>query len=88
LALMRQHFLRWPLHPMGFVFGTGFGWIVWGSVFCGWLCKWLAVRYGGAQTYRRVMPFFLGLIFGEICMRLLWAGVALWQGEMGGGYRI
>ena len=24
LALMRQHFLRWPLHPMGFVFGTGF----------------------------------------------------------------
>lgn len=88
LALMRQHFLRWPLHPMGFVFGTGFGWIVWGSVFCGWLCKWLAVRYGGAQTYRRVMPFFIGLIFGEICMRLLWAGVALWQGEMGGGYRI
>ena len=88
LALMRQHFLRWPLHPMGFVFGTGFGWVVWGSVFCGWFCKWLAVRYGGAQTYRRVMPFFLGLIFGEICMRLFWAGVALWQGEMGGGYRI
>ena len=29
-----------------------------------------------------------GSIFGEICMRLLWAGVALWQGEMGGGYRI
>ena len=88
LAFLRQHFLRWPLHPMGFVFGTGFGWLIWGSVFCGWLCKWLVVRYGGAQTYRRVMPFFLGLIFGEICMRLVWAGVALWQGEMGGGYRI
>ena len=70
LALMRQHFLRWPLHPMGFVFGTGFGWLVWGSVLCGWLCKWLAVRYGGAQTYRRVMPFFLGMICGEVAMRL------------------
>ena len=88
LTMLRQHFLRWPLHPMGFVFGTGFGWLVWGSVFCGWLCKWLAVRYGGAQTYRRVLPFFLGMIFGEACMRLLWAVVALWQGEMGGGYRI
>ena len=88
LALMRQHFLRWPLHPMGFVFGTGFGWLVWGSVLCGWLCKWLAVRYGGARTYRRVLPFFLGMIFGEVCMRLLWAAVALWQGEMGEGYRI
>ena len=88
LVFMRQQFLRWPLHPMGFVFGTGFGWLVWGSVFCGWLCKWLAVRYGGAQSYRRFMPFFLGLICGEICMRLFWAGIALWQGEVGGGYRI
>ena len=52
LALMRQYFLRWPLHPMGFVFGTGFGWLVWGSVFCGWLCKWLAVRYGGCLRPR------------------------------------
>ena len=87
LALMRQHFLRWPLHPMGFVFGTGFGGLVWGSVLCGWLCKWLVVRYGGAQTYRRVMPFFLGMICGEVALRLSWAAVAVLQGEMGGGYR-
>ena len=87
LSVMRQHFLRWPFHPMGYVFGTGFGWLVWGSVLVGWLCKWLAVRYGGAQTYRRLLPFFLGLIFGEVLMRLLWAGVALWAGQMGAGFR-
>ncbi|MFT5086668.1 MAG: hypothetical protein ACI906_004457 [Candidatus Latescibacterota bacterium] len=87
LAVMRQHFLRWPFHPMGYIFGTGFGWLVWGSALVGWLCKWLTVRYGGAQTYRRIMPFFLGMIFGEVVMRLLWAGVALWQGEMGAGFR-
>jgi len=87
LAVMRQHFLRWPLHPMGYIFGTGFGWLIWGPALFGWLCKWLTVRYGGAQTYRRLMPFFLGLIFGEITMRLFWAGIALWQGEMGAGYR-
>ncbi|MFC1525680.1 DUF6785 family protein [Candidatus Latescibacterota bacterium] len=88
LAALRQHFLRWPFHPMGFVFGIGFGWRIWGPVLVGWLCKWLTVRYGGATTYRKVLPFFLGMIFGEICMRFLWAGVALWLGEMGMGYRM
>ena len=87
LAGLRQMFLRWPLHPIGFVYGTGFGWLVWGSVLVGWLCKWLTVRYGGAATYSRVRPVFLGLIFGEISMRLFWGGVALWKGDMGGGYR-
>ena len=86
LIVMRQRFLRWPFHPMGFVFGTGFGWMVWGSALLGWLCKWLTVRYGGASTFRKVRPFFLGLIFGEIAMRLFWAGVAVWQAQMGMGY--
>jgi hypothetical protein len=88
LTLLRNLFLRWPLHPMGFVYGTGFGWMVWGSFVVGWLCKWLAVRYGGASTFGRLKPFFVGLILGEIAMRLLWAGVALWRGEMGMGYRM
>ena len=87
LAFMRQHFLRWPLHPMGYIFGTGFGWLVWGSVMAGWFCKWLAVRYGGAQTYRSLLPLFLGLIFGEIFMRLVWSAVAILHGEVGSGYR-
>ncbi len=86
LAIMRRLFLHWPFHPMGFVYGVGFGWMVWGSALVGWLCKWLVVRYGGATTYRQVRPFFLGLIWGEIGMRLWWAGVAWWRGEMGGGY--
>jgi len=88
LAVLRQHFLRWPFHPMGFVYGTGFGWLVWGPALAGWLCKWLTVRYGGATTYRKVRPFFLGMIFGEVCMRFLWAAVALWQGELGMGFRM
>jgi hypothetical protein len=88
LTVMRQRFLRWPLHPMGFVYGTGFGWLVWGSALVGWAGKWLTVRYGGAATYRKVKPFFLGLIFGEIGMRLLWGAVSLWNGEMGMGYEM
>ncbi len=88
LIVMRQHFLRWPFHPMGFVFGTGFGWMMWGSAFVGWVCKYLTVRYGGTSTYRNIRPFFLGMIFGEIAMRLFWAGISLWQGDMGMGYEM
>ena len=84
--LFREATLRWPLHPMGFVAGIGFGWRIWGPALVGWLAKWLTVRYGGATTYRLVRPFFLGLIFGEICMRFLWGGVALWQGQLGMGF--
>ena len=86
LVMLRQRFLRWPLHPMGFIYGTGFGWFVWGASFVGWFCKWVVTRYGGARTYLTVRPFFLGLIFGEICVRALWIGVSLMQGEMGGGF--
>ena len=53
----------------------------------GWFFKWLAVRYGGAQTYRSLLPLFLGLIFGEVFMRLFWSAVAMIHGEIGSGYR-
>lgn len=86
LAALRQHFLRWPFHPMGFVYGIAFGWRIWGAALVGWLAKWLTVRYGGATTYRKVRPLFLGLIFGEICMRFLWAAAALWRGDLGMGF--
>ena len=86
LVLLRQRFLRWPLHPIGFVYGTGFGWLVWGSALVGWVCKMLTVKYGGASTYLRVRPFFFGLIFGEIAMRIFWSAYAYGQGEMGMGF--
>ncbi|MDA0744969.1 MAG: hypothetical protein O2954_00490 [bacterium] len=86
LVFLRGRFLRWPLHPIGYVYGTGFGWTIWGAALVGWFCKWLVAQYGGATTYRKVRPFFLGMIFSEVSMRLFWAGVAMWRGEMGSGY--
>lgn len=86
LVAMRQRFLRWPLHPIGFVYGTGFGYLVWGSALTGWVFKMLTVKYGGASTYRKVRPFFLGMIFGEVAMRIFWAAYAYGRGEMGMGY--
>lgn len=85
LAWLRQFFLRSPFHPLGFVYGTGLGSLIWGSALMGWAAKALVVRYGGALAYRKLRPFFLGLIGGELLMRLGWALVAL-LGEPGGGF--
>lgn len=86
LVMLRQRFLRWPLHPVGFVYGTGFGTLIWGSALTGWVFKMLTVKYGGASTYRKIRPFFLGMIFGEVAMRVVWSAYAYGQGEMGMGY--
>ncbi|MFH1571301.1 MAG: DUF6785 family protein [Gemmatimonadota bacterium] len=81
----RAFFLRLPLHPVGFVYGTALGSYVWGSVLAGWAAKSLAVRYGGARTYQRLRPFFLGLILGELAMRLVWGAASL-TAAPGAGY--
>ena len=39
----------------------------------GWLAKSSILRYGGATTYRRFRPFFLGLILGEFTTGIVWA---------------
>ena len=85
LSWLRLFFLRFPLHPLGFVYGTGLGTLLWGSALVGWGIKTLVVRYGGAGTYRQLRPFFLGMILGELVLRLVWAFCAV-LGEPGGGY--
>ena len=85
LAGLRRLFLRCPFHPLGFIYGTGLGTLLWGSALVGWALKALVVRYGGAGTYRRLRPFFLGMILGELALRLVWGGVS-GLGDPGTGY--
>ena len=62
---MRQQFLWWPFHPIGFVIGPV--WLMdqlWFSIFIVWLVKKLILRYGGAQIYEKMKYFFLGLPLG------------------------
>ncbi len=86
VAASRTFFGWVPLHPLGFVYGTGFGRLIWGSALAGWGVKVLAVRYGGAGTYRRLRPFFLGMICGDLFMRAVW-GLVAGFGTPGGGFR-
>lgn len=67
LMLMRSYFLWWPLHPVGYaIANTNTMSSTWLPFFIAWLLKLVILRYGGARLYRQSLPFFLGLIAGDL----------------------
>ena len=84
LTWLRQRFLWWPLHPIGFpIMGS---WIVdwmWFSVFLAWLIKVVILRYGGADLFNRSRIFFLGIIAGRMLITGLWLVVDYLTGTVG-----
>jgi hypothetical protein len=61
------------LHPIGFIGASVVsGRTLWFSIFLGWLCKALIARYGGMHGYRAALPFFLGLMVGDVLNAALW----------------
>ena len=87
LIFMRQRFLWWPFHPLGYALGVT--WApsrLWFSTLIGWVIKFLILRFGGFRAFRQGQPFFLGLILGEYFMTAAWqisalkTGVGYWSG--------
>ncbi|GBC93900.1 hypothetical protein HRbin15_02402 [bacterium HR15] len=78
LAWARAVFVGFPFHPLGFAMSATWGVVVlWFSMLVAWLIKAPLLRYGGMAMYRRVRPFFLGMIFGEFFSAAVWALLAL-----------
>jgi len=85
LTFLRHNVGWWPLHYVGFVIGDC--WVTsvaWWSVFLGWLAKLVIMRAGGAIAYRRYMPVFLGMIFGQLVCGGFWMIVDAIEGRVGG----
>lgn len=73
LSWLRTRYPWWPLHPVGYAMS----YIVylpreWLSVFIGWACQTLLLRYGGHRAFRRVRPLFLGMIVGAVLAAGVW----------------
>jgi len=67
LFAMRAQFLWWPLHPVGYaIANTPSMPAQWFPFLIAWAAKSLILRYGGAALYRRALPFFLGLVVGDL----------------------
>jgi hypothetical protein len=67
LAFMRARYVWWPFHPVGYAMANT---ELWGQLpvpfFVAWATKSLMLRYGGMRLYRQSLPFFLGLIVGDL----------------------
>ena len=87
LIFLRQRFVWWPLHPVGFPIAATFTMVYydWFAVFLAWLFKGAILRYGGIKTYRTLLPFFLGLTLGEFFIASAWVfidGAVGYEGNM------
>jgi hypothetical protein len=88
LMWMRQTFVWWPLHPLGYTMLSSWATFkLWFSIFLGWGMKFAIVKYGGLKAYRQARPAFLGLVIGEMLCAGLWAIVGMSTG-ISSGYRI
>jgi hypothetical protein len=79
LTFMRHRFLWWPLHPLGLPF-TVPSWTTIGIV---WALKALILKYGGTVLFRRLKPFFLGLVLGKFSSAGVWFIVDVAAGIFG-----
>ncbi len=74
IAWMRMRFLWFPFHPGGYILGVSSGTIdvYWFALFVCWAIKLIVLRHGGVKTYRKVLPFFMGLVIGDFVVGCYW----------------
>ena len=78
LFALRLRLLGFPLHPIGYAISSSWAiHLIWFPMLIAWVLKGLTLRYGGFQSYRRAVPFFLGLILGDCVMGSLWGLIGL-----------
>lgn len=72
LLLLRAR-AGWGLHPIGFIGAAVVtGRTLWFSILLGWLCKTILLRFGGMGGYRTALPFFIGLMLGDVLNAVVW----------------
>ncbi len=84
IMVARARYAWFPLHPVGYLMFTPHAiTTLWLSIFMGWLLKVSITHFGGSENYRKLTPFFLGLILGDVSMTLFWLAIDSWQGRTG-----
>jgi hypothetical protein len=83
LMLARIRFPWWPLHPIGYVISSSWAInLVWMPLLFAWIIKASILRYGGVRLYQRLLPFFMGMILGQVLMGSAWHLISLWLGTV------
>jgi len=64
----------WPIHPVGYAVSSSWAMErLWCPLLVAWVVKALVTRYGGGQTYRKIVPFAVGLVVGDFISGSLWS---------------
>ncbi len=80
LVAIRMRWLRFPLHPLGLVMTLPYGYAYWGPFLAAWAVKWVILKVGGMRMYHTLIPFFIGMIVGQIfSLSIVWHIVALFM---------
>ena len=67
LLLLRWRFIQWPLHPVGYVVSSWWTFTgLWFPLLISWIIKRILLSAGGVRLYRRSIPFFIGLVIGDV----------------------
>ena len=76
LIHLQRNYLWWPVSPVGYLMGTSTSFqAIWFSVLLGWAASALIRRFSGLHGYRRLRPFFLGLVLGEFVTAGVWIAI-------------
>lgn len=74
MMVVRAKFLWWPLHPLGYAMANSWGmYNLWCCLLVAWFLKAIVLKHGGLQSYRRAIPFFLGIALGDYVLGSIWS---------------
>jgi hypothetical protein len=84
LIVARSFYPWFPFHPLGYlVCLTNVIPSQWLSIFIGWGLKTGISRFMGHETYRKLVPAFLGLALGDVAVMIFWLVVDGFTGRTG-----
>ena len=75
LVYLRSKVIWLSIHPLGYLIAGGGelpGDLLLPLIICTG-AKWLILKHGGIRSYRRAVPFFLGLVFGDFMVGSSWS---------------
>lgn len=75
LSFLHTRFVWWNLYPVAYPLSSSLNWSMswmWSSIFVSWLIKFVILKYGGIKSYRKSVPFFIGLILGDYLVGGFW----------------
>jgi hypothetical protein len=74
LVYLRVRFFWLPLHPLGYAMASNQEMSdLWAPILICLSLKWIILKYGGIRSYRRAIPFFLGLVLGDYLVGSIWS---------------